>query len=70
MIAYKMLHFDKEIYQKLEDFQFDRFLNNDGTEKTTFYKGSKKIRQYLQPFGIGQRLIDSINIYMHKFNSN
>ena len=55
MVAFKLLHFDREVYDQPEKFQFDRFLNVDGTEKTDFYKGGRKLKQYLQPFGMGAR---------------
>ena len=55
MLAFRLLYFDEEVYQQPESFQFDRFLNKDGSEKTSFYKGGRRLQRYLQPFGMGPR---------------
>ncbi|XP_046498120.1 cytochrome P450 7B1 isoform X1 [Equus quagga] len=46
------LHHDPEIYEAPEEFRFDRFVE-DGKKKTTFFKGGKKLKYYLLPFGFG-----------------
>ena len=53
MLAFRLLYFDEEVYQQPEKFQFDRFLNEDGSEKTNFHKGGRKLQRCIQPFGMG-----------------
>ncbi|XP_042187948.1 cytochrome P450 7B1 isoform X2 [Callorhinchus milii] len=50
-----LVHMDPEIYNHPEVYKFDRFMEN-GKEKTTFYKGDKKLRYYLMPFGSGSSM--------------
>ncbi|XP_069507370.1 prostacyclin synthase isoform X2 [Ambystoma mexicanum] len=45
---------DPDIYQDPENFQYDRFLNSDGSEKTDFFKRGKKLKQYTMPWGAGK----------------
>uniref|UniRef100_A0A5F9DP28 25/26-hydroxycholesterol 7alpha-hydroxylase n=1 Tax=Oryctolagus cuniculus TaxID=9986 RepID=A0A5F9DP28_RABIT len=45
-------HTDPEIFEAPEEFRFDRF-TEDGKKKTTFFKGERKIKYYLSPFGFG-----------------
>ncbi|XP_062997499.1 prostacyclin synthase [Elgaria multicarinata webbii] len=52
---------DPEIYEEPEKFKYDRFLNADGTEKTDFYKGGKKLKYYTMPWGAG------LNVCIGKF---
>uniref|UniRef100_A0A6I8NAW7 Prostacyclin synthase n=1 Tax=Ornithorhynchus anatinus TaxID=9258 RepID=A0A6I8NAW7_ORNAN len=47
---------DPEIYERPEEFKFDRFLNPDGTEKRDFYKGGKRLRNYNMPWGAGNNV--------------
>jgi len=44
---------DPEIYEEPTKFKYDRFLNEDGTEKSDFFKNGELVRYYLQPFGGG-----------------
>ncbi|XP_077583201.1 prostacyclin synthase-like [Stigmatopora nigra] len=44
---------DPEIYSEPEKFQFDRFLNKDGTTKRDFYKGGRRLKYYTMPWGAG-----------------
>ncbi|XP_067836276.1 cytochrome P450 7B1 isoform X2 [Heptranchias perlo] len=46
------MHMDPEIYEDPEVYKYNRFVEN-GMEKTAFYKGGKKLRHYLMPFGCG-----------------
>ncbi|KAJ7999874.1 hypothetical protein DPEC_G00198930 [Dallia pectoralis] len=46
---------DPEIHDEPEQFRYDRFLNTDGTEKTSFYKGGVKLQYYNMPWGAGKK---------------
>lgn len=48
----QILHMDPEVYEDPEVYKYDRFVEN-GLKKTAFYKGGKKLRNYLIPFGSG-----------------
>ncbi|XP_078396579.1 cytochrome P450 7A1-like [Cetorhinus maximus] len=49
----QQLHMDPEIYEDPLEFKYDRFLDESGKEKTTFYKNGRKLKHYLMPFGSG-----------------
>ncbi|XP_077385923.1 prostacyclin synthase-like [Festucalex cinctus] len=44
---------DPEIYPEPQKFQFDRFLNKDGSAKRDFYKGGRRLKYYTMPWGAG-----------------
>ncbi|XP_051931560.1 prostacyclin synthase-like [Hippocampus zosterae] len=44
---------DPEIYTEPQKFQFDRFLNKDGSAKRDFYKGGRRLKYYTMPWGAG-----------------
>ncbi|XP_020839846.1 prostacyclin synthase [Phascolarctos cinereus] len=44
---------DPEIYEDPEEFKYNRFLNQDGSEKQDFYKGGKRLKNYTLPWGAG-----------------
>ncbi|XP_051871413.1 5-beta-cholestane-3-alpha,7-alpha-diol 12-alpha-hydroxylase-like [Pristis pectinata] len=44
---------DPEVHPRPHSFQFDRFLNADGTRKTDFYKKGQKVKYYSMPWGAG-----------------
>ncbi|XP_038622454.1 cytochrome P450 7B1 [Tachyglossus aculeatus] len=46
------MHKDPEIFEDPEVFKFDRFVEN-GKKKTTFFKGGRKLKYFLMPFGSG-----------------
>ncbi|XP_061587486.1 cytochrome P450 7A1 [Cololabis saira] len=48
-----MLHYDPQIYEDPYEFKFDRFLDEQNQEKTTFYRGGRRLRYYFLPFGSG-----------------
>lgn len=37
----------------LQEYKFDRFLDEKGQEKTTFYRSGRRLRYYYMPFGSG-----------------
>ncbi|XP_021014667.1 25-hydroxycholesterol 7-alpha-hydroxylase isoform X1 [Mus caroli] len=47
-----MIHNDPEIFDAPKEFRFDRFIE-DGKKKTTFFKGGKKLKSFVMPFGLG-----------------
>jgi len=51
----QMVHLDGEIFENPTEFRYNRFLDEDGNkEKTNFYKDSVKLKNYLEPFGMGK----------------
>lgn len=48
-----MLHYDPEIFEDPYEYKYDRFLDDNGQEKTTFYRGGHRLRYYYMPFGSG-----------------
>ena len=55
VVSYQMMHMDPEIYPNPKSFKYDRFLNSDGSVKLDFFKDSKRLRNYIQPFGMGAK---------------
>ncbi|XP_056247337.1 5-beta-cholestane-3-alpha,7-alpha-diol 12-alpha-hydroxylase-like [Seriola aureovittata] len=53
MFPYIAVHIDPEIHPDPHSFQYDRFLNPDGSKKTDFYKAGKKVKYYNMPWGAG-----------------
>ncbi|XP_072110789.1 cytochrome P450 7A1-like [Mobula birostris] len=49
----QQLHLDPDIYEDPLEFKYDRFLDENGKEKTAFYKNGRKLKHYLLPFGSG-----------------
>ncbi|KAM9789281.1 cytochrome P450 7A1 [Neosynchiropus ocellatus] len=48
-----MLHYDPEIFEDPYEYKFDRFLDEKGEEKTTFFRGGRRLRYVCMPFGSG-----------------
>uniref|UniRef100_A0A3B5AUW0 Cytochrome P450, family 8, subfamily B, polypeptide 2 n=1 Tax=Stegastes partitus TaxID=144197 RepID=A0A3B5AUW0_9TELE len=53
VFPYSAVQLDPEIHPDPHSFKYDRFLNPDGTKKTDFYKGGKKVKYYNMPWGAG-----------------
>ncbi|XP_072366289.1 5-beta-cholestane-3-alpha,7-alpha-diol 12-alpha-hydroxylase-like [Scyliorhinus torazame] len=54
LFPYLSAHMDPEIHPQPHTFQFDRFLQADGSSrKTDFYKGGKRLKYYNMPWGAG-----------------
>ncbi|XP_051832519.1 prostacyclin synthase isoform X1 [Antechinus flavipes] len=47
---------DAEIYEDPEEFKYNRFLNQDGSEKRDFYKAGKRLKNYSLPWGAGTNM--------------
>nr|XP_057911185.1 prostacyclin synthase-like [Doryrhamphus excisus] len=44
---------DPDVHPEPQKFQFDRFLNEDGSSKRDFYKGGRRLTYYTMPWGAG-----------------
>uniref|UniRef100_A0A8C6U7T4 Prostacyclin synthase n=1 Tax=Neogobius melanostomus TaxID=47308 RepID=A0A8C6U7T4_9GOBI len=44
---------DPEIHSEPQKFKYDRFLNEDGSPKTDFYKRGSRLKYYTMPWGAG-----------------
>ncbi|KAL6103890.1 cyp8b1 [Pungitius sinensis] len=53
MFPYVAVHIDPEIHPEPHSFRYDRFLNPDGSKKTDFYKGGRRVKYYNMPWGAG-----------------
>ena len=53
LFPYTAVQIDSEIHPDPLSFKYDRFLNPDGSKKTDFYKGGKKLKYYTMPWGAG-----------------
>nr|XP_006634079.1 PREDICTED: cholesterol 7-alpha-monooxygenase-like [Lepisosteus oculatus] len=49
----QLLHLDPEIYEDPLTFKYDRYLDENGQEKTSFCRNGRKLRHYYMPFGSG-----------------
>ncbi|KAM3877725.1 prostacyclin synthase [Diretmus argenteus] len=47
---------DPQIHQEPQDFKYDRFLNDNMTEKKNFYKGGRSLKYYSMPWGAGRNV--------------
>ncbi|XP_051887157.1 prostacyclin synthase isoform X2 [Pristis pectinata] len=53
LFPYLSPQMDPEIYEEHEKFKYDRFLHQDGTKKTNFFKCGKQLKHYILPWGAG-----------------
>uniref|UniRef100_A0AAV2JP08 Cytochrome P450 family 8 subfamily B member 1 n=1 Tax=Knipowitschia caucasica TaxID=637954 RepID=A0AAV2JP08_KNICA len=53
VFPYIAVHIDPEIHPDPLTFKYDRFLTPEGTRKTDFYKGGKRVKYYSMPWGSG-----------------
>ncbi|XP_030046016.1 cholesterol 7-alpha-monooxygenase [Microcaecilia unicolor] len=49
----QLIHLDPEIYHDPLTFKYDRYLDTNGKEKTTFYRNGRRLKYYYMPFGSG-----------------
>ncbi|CAI9574466.1 unnamed protein product [Staurois parvus] len=48
------VHLDPEIYEDPTTFKYDRYLDENGKERTNFFLKGKKLKHYYMPFGSGK----------------
>ncbi|KAM9789388.1 5-beta-cholestane-3-alpha,7-alpha-diol 12-alpha-hydroxylase-like [Neosynchiropus ocellatus] len=53
VFPYNAVQMDPEIHPDPRSFRYDRFLRPDGSKKSDFYKGGKKVRYCTMPWGAG-----------------
>ncbi|XP_069812011.1 5-beta-cholestane-3-alpha,7-alpha-diol 12-alpha-hydroxylase-like [Dendropsophus ebraccatus] len=53
LFPYTAVQMDPEVHPEPETFKYDRFLNQDGTKKTEFYKKGKRLKFFTMPWGAG-----------------
>lgn len=56
LFPYTAVQMDPEVHPEPEKFKYNRFLNADGTKKTEFYKGGKRLKFYNMPWGAGSTI--------------
>ncbi|XP_003793722.1 cholesterol 7-alpha-monooxygenase [Otolemur garnettii] len=49
----QLMHLDPDIYPDPLTFKYDRYLDENGKTKTTFYSNGLKLKYYYMPFGSG-----------------
>ncbi|XP_029447200.1 cholesterol 7-alpha-monooxygenase [Rhinatrema bivittatum] len=49
----QLIHLNPDIYTDPLTFKYDRYLDTNGKEKTTFYHNGRKLKYYYMPFGSG-----------------
>ncbi|XP_076780358.1 cytochrome P450 7A1 [Arvicanthis niloticus] len=49
----QLMHLDPEIYPDPLTFKYDRYLDEHGKAKTTFYRNGNKLKYFYMPFGSG-----------------
>ncbi|EDL05690.1 cytochrome P450, family 7, subfamily a, polypeptide 1 [Mus musculus] len=49
----QLMHLDPEIYPDPLTFKYDRYLDESGKAKTTFYRNGNKLKYFYMPFGSG-----------------
>uniref|UniRef100_A0A8C5R0R0 5-beta-cholestane-3-alpha,7-alpha-diol 12-alpha-hydroxylase n=1 Tax=Leptobrachium leishanense TaxID=445787 RepID=A0A8C5R0R0_9ANUR len=53
LFPYLTLQMDPEVHPEPEKFKYDRFLDEDGTKKSKFYKNGKRLKYFTMPWGAG-----------------
>ncbi|KAM9308864.1 7-alpha-hydroxycholest-4-en-3-one 12-alpha-hydroxylase [Gastrophryne carolinensis] len=53
LFPYTAVQMDPEVHPEPEKFKYNRFLNEDGTKKTEFYKNGKRLKYFTMPWGAG-----------------
>ncbi|KAE8595449.1 hypothetical protein XENTR_v10015754 [Xenopus tropicalis] len=53
LFPYVSVQMNPEIHTDPQKFKYDRFLNEDGTKKTAFFKNGEKVKYYTMPWGAG-----------------
>ncbi|OCT74752.1 hypothetical protein XELAEV_18033739mg [Xenopus laevis] len=50
----QVVHLNPDIYENPNTFKYDRYLGEDGKEKTNFFLNGRKLKYYYMPFGSGK----------------
>ncbi|KAM8966380.1 5-beta-cholestane-3-alpha,7-alpha-diol 12-alpha-hydroxylase-like isoform 2-T2 [Pelodytes ibericus] len=53
LFPYLAVQMDPEVHPEPQNFKYDRFLNEDGTKKSDFYKNGKRLKYFTMPWGAG-----------------
>ncbi|XP_073485576.1 5-beta-cholestane-3-alpha,7-alpha-diol 12-alpha-hydroxylase-like [Aquarana catesbeiana] len=53
IFPYTAVQMDPEVHPEPEKFKYNRFLNEDGSKKTEFYKNGKRVKYFTMPWGAG-----------------
>ncbi|XP_075070229.1 7-alpha-hydroxycholest-4-en-3-one 12-alpha-hydroxylase [Mixophyes fleayi] len=53
LFPYTAVQMDPEVHPEPETFKYNRFLNEDGTKKTDFFKNGKRLKFFTMPWGAG-----------------
>uniref|UniRef100_A0A8C4S8H5 Prostacyclin synthase n=1 Tax=Erpetoichthys calabaricus TaxID=27687 RepID=A0A8C4S8H5_ERPCA len=56
LFPYLSPQMDPEVHYEPEKFKYNRFLNQDGSPKTDFFKGDKKLKYSSMPWGAGRNI--------------
>ncbi|KAG2461495.1 PTGIS synthase, partial [Polypterus senegalus] len=56
LFPYLSPQMDPEVHYEPEKFKYNRFLNQDGSPKTDFFKGDKKLKYSNMPWGAGRNI--------------
>ncbi|XP_053323576.1 5-beta-cholestane-3-alpha,7-alpha-diol 12-alpha-hydroxylase [Spea bombifrons] len=56
LFPYIAVQMDPEVHPEPEKFKYDRFLNEDGTKKSEFYKNGKRLKYFTMPWGAGSTI--------------
>ncbi|KAG9464667.1 hypothetical protein GDO78_019574 [Eleutherodactylus coqui] len=53
LFPYTAVQMDQEVHPEPEKFKYNRFLNEDGTKKTDFFKNGQRLKFFTMPWGAG-----------------
>ncbi|XP_063814956.1 prostacyclin synthase [Pseudophryne corroboree] len=71
LFPYVSPQMDPEVHQEPQVYQYNRFLNGNGTQKNEFYKGGRRLKHFTMPWGAGNNVcvgrfhaINSIKLFV------
>ncbi|MEE6463921.1 hypothetical protein FKM82_006101 [Ascaphus truei] len=62
----QMVHLDPKIYEDPLAFKYDRYLEENGKEKTSFFLHERKLKYYYMPFGSGKTMCPGRQFAVHE----
>ncbi|KAM4687639.1 cytochrome P450 7A1 [Discoglossus pictus] len=62
----QMVHLSPEVYEDPLTFKHDRYLDENGKEKTNFFLGGRKLKYYYVPFGSGKTKCPGRHFAVHE----